>query len=666
MARLAFLLPLFMLSAACGEGGDAADPVPAAVTIVPDTAGLVVGSLTMSPDGSRLAWARTVRGRSAIFVSAPDGSDARQLSHGVWDFNPVWSPDGRWIAYYAESPDFDLMVVPADGGPPRQLTSGPARDLVGGWLPDGSAAVVFRRGDGPVHTLAVPLDGGPARRLGPDLGGDQWVAVSPDGQWIAFDLHRRAGEGTIWVQALDGSPPRQLTTEGYENADTRMIWSPDSRSLLYTSRRTGTRDLYVVDIQTGVSRQITSDIRDDFGARWSPDGRWIAFLSDRGGQRDVWIVPSTGGTAVRVTNDPALEAFLHWSRDGGTLYFHRSQQDGELRLLPLASEGSARTVVSWPGFPVFAADLAPDGQAAIFSSRRSGTDDLWRVSLAGGEPTPFAPSPTRDFQPRYSPDGTLVAFLSLRSDGQSKVWLAPPDTGGPAPRPLTDAQATETEHAWSPDGSRIAFASDLGGPGGDVWVAPVAGGEARRLTTGNLRPASLVWSRDGSEIYFAGERPGGRGRELLAVSSSGGSVRRLGASGTPVSLDLSPDGKWLAYANLVGGWGYTEVVPVAGGRPRRLTAATEGVYQFLVRWMPDGASLVVADLDFEGNQDNAHLSTVRLADGVWSRLTPPSRQSEAPAAFTADGRQLLVVVGTISNRIVGVSVGELLARAGSR
>jgi Tol biopolymer transport system component len=647
MTRFAALAGLTLAIAACTREPEPGS-VPESILLVSDSLGNLPGAGILSPDGSKLAFSRTVAGKAAIFVANADGTSQKQLTHGVWDSNPIWSPDGKWIAYHAESPDFDIMVIPVEGGEPRRLTSGSAVDQPRNWLPDGSAVIFGRTGDGDDQTLVVPLEGGTPRRLAAEVKGNQHANISPDGSMVGYDVHQGGGDATVWVQDSLGAPPRQLTTENFENINAAYLWSPDSKYIAYISRRTGTQDLWIVDVKTGEQRQLTNDVRDDNTPRWSPDGTWMAFISDRGGQTDLWMMPVAGGKAIRLTSDRATEINPRWTPDGQALTYGRVESTSEILVQPAAG-GEPRVVMSLPtGYIINGGDVSPDGKTVVYSSDRSGNFDIWTVSVAGGEPVVFSASPSLDVEPKYSTRGNRVVFRSNRG-GSMDLWMAPA-TGGEA-RQLTRDAAIESSPSWSPDETRVAYASNRGTGGGDLWVVDSAGGEPKRLTQNGLRPNSVQWSRDGQHIFFIGGGPGGTS-ELYRIPASGGTPQALGAKPGIRTALLSPDGSQVGYASFEGGWAFIDVIPAAGGVPRRLTAPVENVFQPIFAWAPDGQSLAVSDLDFEGNHDNADLFLVRLSDGGATRLTRTLMQSEFPAKVLADGG--IVTIRVTSRAVAGL------------
>lgn len=659
MLRRVVPLLLFALPACSGsEHGT----LPAETTLVNDSLGAVFEA-DFSPDETRLAWSQIENGRAAIWVGDPDGSHRTRLTHGVWDVNPVWSPDGRWIAYHGDSPSFDVLVVPSEGGEPRQLTSGPASETPVAWTRDGSGVVYFQQGAGDVRTLIAPLDGAPSYPIVAPRGGDQYVMPSPDGSKAIYDLHR-GGQSTVWVQDLPNGTPRQIGSEGFENLNpTWTAWSPDSRYVAFTSRRTGTLDLWIADVESGDVRQLTHDVRNDNFPRWSPDGRWIAFVSDRGGQVDVWVIPSAGGNARRVTNDRAQEIQLAWSHDGRSLRF-LTREIGSGIGVTLPDGGPARMLVDWPGYSISqAAALSPDGRTVLFASDRSGNMDLWTVPFAGGEAQPFATSPLDENVPSYSPDGSQVVFQSNRS-GNLDLWVMPA-SGGEA-RQLTDWSSAEYAATWSPDGTQIAFLSNHAGSSGEeIWIVPSAGGEARRLTRFEANLDRIDWTPDGRNIYTIVTDAHGVNR-LYRVPVTGGAPVALRISPNGNAGRLSPDGSQYAYASFDSGFAFIEVTPTSGGAPRRVTRDTSNVFDSPTAWSPDGTRLVAFSWQYGTDDAIPEAAEISVRDGAKRLITHTPYSFDYPITYTADGTHVLFVTNTRRTRFVSVDVSGVLAQSGTQ
>lgn len=164
-------------------------------------------------------------------------------------------------------------------------------------------------------------------------------------------------------------------------------------------------------------------------------------------------------------------------------------------------------------------------------------------SIAAAVPQAFAVEPFGARHPALSPDGSQLAF-----SWQGDLWVAP-RVGGPA-RQLTDHVAYDAQPRWSPDGAEIAFMSDRYG-NADLFVVPAAGGVPERLTTHSDHDELYDWSPDGKTLYFGSNR---EAREFLlyAVPRAGGRPVRVIHDQTWAAR-LSPDGQWIAYVR-----GYTE------------------------------------------------------------------------------------------------------------
>ncbi len=604
-ARFLLLAPIL---AACGR--EATDGVPSAREL---HAGSQVfgGAVALSPDGSMLAFGETISGRAAVMVVPVDGSGpAVRVTHGVWDTNPQWSPDGAWIAYNSEETN-GVWIVPATGGEARSLSPGlPSWDIPIGWLSDGSGVIYQQIGGAVQRPMVAPADGGPVRPLLPLEEGTHGAQLSPDGRQVLV-MRYSGGRSTLWVGLFPDGALRQLTTEETETVKPGA-WSPDGRMVLYESRRTGTSDLWIAEVETGALRQLTTDVRDDQDGSWSPDGRWVAFQSNRGGQWDTWVMPATGGEATRVTADLATESPSIWSPSGASLLQVSSL--GAARMMHLSTEdGASRELFGWTGHSIMDPQPSPDGRTIAFVSDRSGSPGIWVVPSEGGEPRPVSAGSTTEGYPRWSPDGRQLAFASGRT-GQPSVWITA-DTGR-TQRRLVDWDTHTDEHDWSPDGTRIVLHSARDARDFDLWVVPTEGGEATRLTSG-LFAVMPQWSPDGHTIFYTARQPGG-GSQAQHIPATGGVPTGLGPVAQVEGHRLSPDGQHLAYQVIGGGWGFIEVVSTSGGTPRRLTVETEQVYHYLPEWSPDGSQLVVFAYDLETSGSN--IFKVTWPEGAWRQL----------------------------------------------
>ena len=97
---------------------------------------------------------------------------------------------------------------------------------------------------------------------------------------------------------------------------------------------------------------------------------------------------------------------------------------------------------------------SPDGREIAFVSNRAGSPDVWAVSTSGGAPRPLTRGPGNDHDPVWSPDGQWLAFLSIQ-DNVSDVWVVP--AAGGEPRQLTDDEAGQEHVRWTPDGAGVVF-----------------------------------------------------------------------------------------------------------------------------------------------------------------------------------------------------------------
>ena len=293
--------------------------------------------------------------------------------------------------------------------------------------------------------------------------------------------------------------------------------------------------------------------------------------------------------------------------------------------------------------------LSPDGRRAAFvvttlsEERDEYLSNIWVVDVAGGAPRRFTAGPRRDLEPRWSPDGSRLAFLSERTaKDKLQLYVMPADGGEPTK--LTALDNGVSAIAWAPDGARLAFVSAVGGykePEGEdekrksrparvitsvkyrfngegfiydrrphVFVVSLDGASPTQITDGDFIDADPTWSPDGESLVFASARHGARddddASDLWRVPAKGGTPQRLTATAGPVMLPaFSPDGRAIAFLaraelNAYGRNVQLFTVPADGGQATCVTSALDrscGALHVRPSWSPDGRSLTVAAED---------------------------------------------------------------------
>lgn len=275
--------------------------------------------------------------------------------------------------------------------------------------------------------------------------------------------------------------------------------------------------------------------------------------------------------------------------------------------------------------------FAPDGRSLLYVVTRANRatqrhdSQVWLVAADGrSDPRLFVTDFASSSQPRFSTDGTRVAFVGSRATGERAQIYVASATGGSATR-VTDVETPLVSYVWSPDGRRFAVVSRVGprvdaddplsgvtvirdlkfaqdGRGllknqrAHVFVVDIATGSMRQVTDGDFDHVDPAWSPDGRWLAYSADRTGqadngGRNTDIYIVAADGGgSARKISphneANGSPA---FSPDGKSIAFTGVAAEAGQSDIytMPVEGGTPVNLTAAFDERIQRFV-WTRHG------------------------------------------------------------------------------
>ena len=278
-----------------------------------------------APRTAKIAFTSFRGGNHEIYVMDVDGKNPRNLTnHAGSDDSPAWSPDGRRIAFYSSRPEGSgLYVMDADGSNPRYLAPVGCCPPDPAWSPDGKKIAftwevegldgvgLEEVGDGKQFDIAViDADGGIPRNLTNHPFSDQSPTWSPDGGQIAFQS-TRDGIG-IFVMDSDGSNQRLLAKPPPETGgDSYPAWSPDGKKIVFeSSRKNGKADIYVMNADGTNRRRLTKHLAHDRYPAWSPDGEKIVFVSRRdGGIGEIYVMDANGNNQQNLTNHPWGDGF---------------------------------------------------------------------------------------------------------------------------------------------------------------------------------------------------------------------------------------------------------------------------------------------------------------------------------------------------------------------
>ena len=507
----------------------------------------VASTLALSPDGSNLAFVAVAGGRTSLWVRPLGALDATRLNGTEGAISPFWSPDGRFIGFFAQG---KLQKIAVAGGPPQSVCDSSA-GVSATWGREGT--ILFSEGGGAGERIySVSAEGGAPAPVTFDAGsngeGSQAFPIFlPDGKHFLFTtgvLGAKNKSRSLWAGSLDSRQVRRIAA-----IDSRVAYS-DPGYLLFAREGTllaqpfDAAALRVKGDPIPISDRVSSFRASGnaaFSASWNGNA---VFQAGPSPSRLTWRDRS--GREIGPVGAPAVFRHPRLSPDGSSFAVEVGDSRTGTRDIWIyeGQRSLARRLTTDPADAIYPA-WSPTGDRIAFAALRGGPLDILvkRVNGAGAEEL-LLRGPGAKFPSDWSPDGSQIVYedFSLARSPQRQISVVSL-TGKPEPRFLLSTTFTAYGARYSPDGKWIAFVSEESGSP-ELYVVPVTGqGRMQRVSVaGGSLPR---WRRDGKELFFVA--PDG---SLMVVATTtkdafdaGVPAALFTADPPPDDYDVAPDGR---------------------------------------------------------------------------------------------------------------------------
>ncbi len=453
-------------------------------------------AVAISPDGSLLAYVGTRGGRPQLYLRPMNSLDATPIPGAADAIAPFFSPDSRWVAFFAAG---QLKKVFVAGGAPVTVTDAPI-GFGGSWGSDDTIVFAPATGSG---LLRVPAGGGKPTRLttvDPQKGefSHRWPELLPDGKSVLFTVgtvgswddaqivgqsltsseraaivhggtnpHYLSSGHLVYARGgalmavpfdatrlqIRGTPVRVLDNVLQSFDGAAQVSLSRSGSIVYAGGSFETADRRLISVErTGAAAPLAAPPRPYSAPRVSPDGRKVA-VRIAGKADDIWIYDVTQAKVTQLTFEASTSSPV-WTPDGERVTFSSTKSGAPNLFVTTLFQGPEERLTSSDNLQV-PGSWSPDGRTLAFVERHPTTGrDIWTLSYAGDRTSrPFLASPFDESAPRFSPDGRWIAYVSNES-GQNEVYVC---AFGDAARRWQVSSGGGAEPVWARGGQELFY-----------------------------------------------------------------------------------------------------------------------------------------------------------------------------------------------------------------
>ena len=505
----------------------------------------------ISPDGKTIAF--TYRG-DLYRVSSEGGVAAPITTHEAYDFMPVWSHDGKRIAFASDRyGNFDVFVIPAEGGEAKRVTFHSAHEypysfsnddqsiLFGAARMDAAGSRTFPTGSQP-ELYRVPAGGGRVEQVLTTPAED--VRLSKDGRMLIYQ-DKKGGENAwrkhhtssiardIWIYDIQAGTHKKITS--FPGEDRNPVFTDNDKSFYYLSEESGSFNVHKMSVDGGKSQQVTSfkkipvrflSLSANGTLCFGHDGE---IYTQKGGGKPQKVnviisadVKSNNEKVVAVTGGAREMAVSPTGKEVAFIF------RGEIFVTSVEG-GVTKRITNTPE-PERGVSFSPDGKALLYASERGNRWKIYETRRTRDEEpyfyastvlkeTPVVDNENENYQPAYSPDGKEIAYIENRMTLKIYSIESKQNRTILTDKELFSMRDNDQYFQWSPDGKWILF--DYSVPGiapGEVGLIQADGkGKVVNLTESGFNDRRPKWILGGKAMLWFSNRDG-----MKAVAQSGG------------------------------------------------------------------------------------------------------------------------------------------------